>query len=74
MKCLIKLRPTITLTFALVSSIIFFGSLMRIAERPTELIRTQDSDHKIPDNHVGFFENSLWVTVVTLLTSRKIIN
>lgn len=70
MKCLIKLRPTITLTFALVSSIIFFGSLMRIAERPTELIRTQDQD-KIPDNHVGFFENSLWVTVVTLLTSFK---
>ena len=70
LKCLIKLRPTISLTFALIISIVFFASLLRIAERPTEYILSQDADHTVPANHVGFFENSLWVTVVTLLTSN----
>lgn len=58
------MRPTLTLTFSLLTSIFFFASLIRIAERPTELLEPDDLL-----NHIGFFENSLWVTVVTLTTS-----
>lgn len=57
------MKPGITLTIALLSSILIFASLIRIAERPTEKI-----DYLELHNHIGFFQNALWVTVVTLTT------
>ena len=46
-------------------SILFFGSLMRICERPLEVVEDANTN-----NHFGFYENSFWFTMVTLTTGK----
>lgn len=65
LKCLIKISPISTLLISLSTSILFFGSLMRISERPLEAI-----DDEFHNNHFGFYENSYWFAMVTLTTGK----
>ena len=63
LKCLIKVWPITTLMTSLFISILFFGSLIRICERPLEIVEDATTN-----NHFGFYENSFWFTMVTLTT------
>ena len=63
LKCEMKTNPLILLLSAYVMSILLFGYVLRIAERPTD---------RISGNTTFFtYANSMWLTLATMATCKN---